>query len=416
MQLLNGGTIWANQSTGMVLDTSNRNLTNQSTGLLQATGTGGMYINSALFQNLGTVSVGNGSSLSMNPSNVYDTNNQGNELYQGTWIVKATTGGATLQITGGAVVTDSAAITLSGAGSAMQAWTGSWTNIENTLTTITTVGSLNVLAMRNYTTTNAIADSGTLSLGGGMFQAGGLSVGAGGLLSGYGTVKDAVANAGAIRALGTGKVLDVTGAVGGGGNLQIGAGATLELGGASAQGVTYLSAGIGDLKLDAPASFTGMLSGLAIGDAITFTGSTVSAVSVVGGTTIDVTLNGATNLSYVSAASLGTEVFTGVGTSTITLATGSSSSHVGAAFVAPMPAAAPAVVPTAAAVSDLAALSGDMMANAFASLTGGAADTATSGGFAGPALEQVGAAYASDLAALHPLAVAVAGFGLHAGA
>jgi hypothetical protein len=136
--------------------------------------------------------------------------------------------------TGGPVVTDSATINLNGPGTVFQAFNSStslFVPLESSLTTISSVGALNILGSRNYTTTNTLSDSGKISLGGGTLNANSIVVNAGGLLSGFGTVATSVADAGQVEA--NGGTLTITGNVSGTGTLQSDAGATLLLNGAS---------------------------------------------------------------------------------------------------------------------------------------------------------------------------------------
>ena len=99
------------------------------------------------------------------------------------------------------------------------------------LTTISSVGALNILGSRNYTTTNTLSDSGKISLGGGTLNANSIVVHTGGLLSGSGTVATSVANSGQVEA--NGGTLTITGNVSGTGTLQSDTGATLLLNGTS---------------------------------------------------------------------------------------------------------------------------------------------------------------------------------------
>jgi len=227
MQLDNSGVIVADQTAALWIDTGNRTDINEANGVMSATALGGLELHNGIFANYGTLAAYDGSSVYQNQNYLYNTNNSGGELYQGTWIVSAAGHGALMQITGGAVSKDSAVITLDGAGSAFQAWNGAtWVNLENSLTDISaadpsipfTGGVLNITGGRGFTSTTAITDEGTLRLGGGTFQTANLTVTTSGLLSGNGIVQNAIANSGVINA--SGGTLTVTGNVGGSGSLR----------------------------------------------------------------------------------------------------------------------------------------------------------------------------------------------------
>jgi hypothetical protein len=189
-----------------------------NTGTLEATGGGTLSLANGTITNNGTVEAQDASAVTYGPS-AANANNSSGVLTGGTWAAYSTGDGATLSITGGAVTTDAATIILSGAGSVFQAGDGnSFTTLENSLTTISAGGTLEILGSRVYTTSLTITDSGLLQLGGGTYSAPALTVASGGLVSGYGTVATPVANSGTIVA--NGGTLDVTGAETGTGALE----------------------------------------------------------------------------------------------------------------------------------------------------------------------------------------------------
>ena len=100
-------------------------------------------------------------------------------------------------------------------------------------------------------------------------------------------------NDGSIAAVGT--IVDIRGAVTGSGSFTIDKNATLEFGGADAETVNFNGAGA-TLKLDAPASFSGVLANIAVGDAIDLAGVVVTSPLVTGGTTL--TFTDANNNAY----------------------------------------------------------------------------------------------------------------------
>jgi hypothetical protein len=206
-------------------------------------------------------------------------------------------------------------------------------------------------------TAGTVTDSGVLLLTGGSLTASGVTVGAAGLISGTGTLGGPIANGGQVSA--SGGLLRLTGAITGAGGLRIQPGATLELGGATAEGVTY-GTGTATLQLDAPATFTGGIGGLALGDAITFSGETVSS-AVISGTTLTVVGSAGTTHYTVAGALTGNHFAIQTGNHTIVVANGPALAAAPAAFMAPTalapsPAdAVPLATPTVGEMTGLAA-------------------------------------------------------------
>ena len=130
-------------------------------------------------------------------------------------------------------------------------------------------------------------------------QAGGLAIETTGKLLGNGTVSAPVTNNGAIEA--TGATLNITGAIAGPGQLVVDPGATLQLGGASAESVDLTGVG-GALRLGTPASYTGTLIGFDPGDTLELVNTDATKATLVG-TTLTVELaGGGTPLTYHLAA------------------------------------------------------------------------------------------------------------------
>ena len=148
-------------------------------------------------------------------------------------------------LTGGPIVTDAAIIVLSGAGSDIEAGTGTgvtpYQSVEQTLTTIAAGGQLQVLANRAYSSVMNLTDSGIVQLGGGTFQTASLGVTSGGKILGFGTVQDSVSNTGTIEAMGG--TLTVTGQVTGVGIVRADAVSTLSLTGVNNQAGTAITNG-----------------------------------------------------------------------------------------------------------------------------------------------------------------------------
>ena len=124
-------------------------------------------------------------------------------------------------------------------------------------------------------------------------------------LTGNGSVSEPIVNNGTISA--AGGLLDLNGPITGSGQLNIGAGATLELGGATAETVSF-GGNVGTLKIDNPASFTGAITGLAAGDVIDLGGLTATS-AVVNGSTLTLTAGGQTYKYQVAGAGLAGNVF-----------------------------------------------------------------------------------------------------------
>jgi hypothetical protein len=209
MEFINqSGTVQATGGNALLVNLGSGNGVNGAGAFMLATGAGGMVLASGIFTNNVVMEADDGSSFTFQSAAVNTNLNEG-DLVGGSWRAVAVGHGATLSMTGGPIVTDAAFIVLSGAGSVVQAGSGSggtpYTPLEQTLTTIaattTTGGWLKVLAGRGYSSPENLSDNGTVLLQGGTFQTASLIVGGGGLLQGYGTVNDAPANNGKIEAL-----------------------------------------------------------------------------------------------------------------------------------------------------------------------------------------------------------------------
>ncbi len=236
--------------------------------------------------NQGTLLATNGGTIDLSDAGKIG-NLPGGTLTGGTWEANA---GSVIQLLDNASVsTDAATIILSGAGSAMQGLdttSKAEVTLDQTLRTISSAGTLELLAGRNFSADHAIRDAGTLELGGGSFAAGGLAVTATGTLSGFGTVTTTLINDGVVSAsggtlaflhaatndgtidAGTGAVSFVV-AVEGTGRLQVGAAGTLSLlhGAAAGQTLDFTAAG-GLVDLAAADYFKATIENFAAGDRI----------------------------------------------------------------------------------------------------------------------------------------------------
>jgi hypothetical protein len=191
------------------------------------------------FTNQGTVLASNGSVGIEGPDSV--TNLSGTTLTGGTWIVQGPTAGSVNQIIFGFnftadIAVDAANIVLDGRATDIEGYVSVFQPIEQQLQTIASSGTLQLLDDRGYVTANALTDNGQLLLQGDTLATAGLTIGGTGTLDGFGVVVGGVVNQGAIVA--DGGALDVTGAVGGIGNLGVASGSTLILNGATAGSLT----------------------------------------------------------------------------------------------------------------------------------------------------------------------------------
>ena len=256
--------------------------------------------------------------------------------------------GSALALNEAPLATLAGKVTLSGAGSKLEfGKAGDFLTLESVLTRIDAGGTLAVLGARGYFSVHSITDLGLLDLGGGTISLRGLTLAATGRVIGTGTVTNPVANAGTIEA--EGGTLTLAGAVTGAGVLEIANHATLELGAATAPTVRFATGAVGTLKLDAKAHLSGAISGLALGDAITFSGETVSSAAVNSGT-LTVTGSGGQAAYRVSGALTGTHVAVQADQHTVMLVAGPAIALAPPSF---LPLAAAAHVPATSPVFPL---------------------------------------------------------------
>jgi hypothetical protein len=199
---------------------------------------GVLTIDTINFTNTGILAAADGGKIDFSAGGL--TNLSGTTLTGGIYVVDA---GSTLQLPDDAtIVTLAANLTLSGAGSVVQSLdtsTRAPVAIESTLTTIAAGGALQVLDGRSYATANAIADSGSLTVGGGTFTAASLSVAAGGAV---------VVDAGATLSLGS--PLKLAGTVTNAGTIN-----------GSKAAAVKMASGAGRLILDPGAAFGSIVAG-----------------------------------------------------------------------------------------------------------------------------------------------------------
>jgi hypothetical protein len=194
-------------------------------------GNGNNNIFPSEFTNNGTISSSNGSVVNVSPTTL--TNLVAGTLSGGSYQAYSGSEIILYSSTSSPVTTLAADVVLSGADSQLRTYDtvpasgtyNTYVALEDSLTTITAAGALHVLANRDYTTSKAINNQGTLELGGGTFAS--TSLANAGTLRGFGRVTPAIVNTGLVRA--SGGTLIAQAGVNGTGNIQVDSGATLDL-------------------------------------------------------------------------------------------------------------------------------------------------------------------------------------------
>ncbi len=262
-----------------------------NSGSIVAGGSSGLNLTGAAISNSGLLQAAASGTLTIGAGLANFT---GTSLAGGTYEADA---GATLDLSrAAAIVTDAATIILNGPGSSLasfNAGTALFQPVEASLRSITAGHTLSVLSGRDYATSGSLADAGLLQLGGGVFTSTTLSIAAGGLLRGFGSIAAPLANAGTVDA--QGGVLRL-GPLTGAGGLRVDPGGTLELTAATAAALSFNLVG-GALLLDAPASYTGTLNNFAPGDSLLLKDTDATAASVAGNA-LNVTLSAGGTLHY----------------------------------------------------------------------------------------------------------------------
>jgi fibronectin-binding autotransporter adhesin len=196
------------------------------------------------------------------------------------------TGAATLS--GGGVVSMT---TASGSGSAIVDGNGETLTNGDVIEGTGTIGTNGHLAVTSSGTIDANISAGTLTLSG----------------------TDATTNTGVFEATNGGH-LDVAGALGGAGKLEIGASSEVELGGATSENSTFLSASAAKLRIDnaTTTSYGGVLDSFAKGDILELgnTNATSATPTLDGAnTTLTVDLSGGGKLLYTLEGNLTADAF-----------------------------------------------------------------------------------------------------------
>ena len=240
-------------------------------GTFKKSAGGGAASIAPAFNNTGTVDVESGALVFGGPVTQYAVGST--TLTGGKWVAGPT---ASLQFAQSGLVgilTNNADVTLRGVGSDF--------GLINGLTTNN--GALRILGGRSFTTAGAFTNAGMLQLGGGVFDGASLTNAAAGSVLGFGSLNQAVANAGTIEA--NGGALVLAGAISGSGALKIDAGAKLEVAGSIASSETTLFNGAGSiLQLDQANSFASTISGFGFGNLIDLHGVNATSATLAGST------------------------------------------------------------------------------------------------------------------------------------
>ena len=165
---------------------------------------------------------------------------------------------------------------------------------------ITLAGTLDVGGAMTVNSTGSVSMQ-----GGSLIGSGNITVDAGGTVSGNGTISVGTTNDGTMTA--SGGFLDVAAPIAGTGQLNIGSGAEFEIGGATAEGISF-GGNVGTAKFDTPASVTGPITGLVKGDTLDLAGVQATG-AVVSGSTLTVTAGSQTLTYQVSGLGLSGNVF-----------------------------------------------------------------------------------------------------------
>ncbi len=222
LTLVNSGTISATGTSGLTISLGSTG-TNTASGALLGVGTGGLSVQNGTYTNAGLIQADDGSFVTFSNGATLTNESATGTLKGGTYAAVANGHGATLTLAGTPITNDAADLILSGVGSSILFGTST---VESSLTGIAAGAQLQILDGRSYTGTLALANSGTITLGGGTLKTKSLVDRASATLSGFGTVTAALNSLGTITAVGGTLDLKATdtiaGAVTGTGTLAIG--------------------------------------------------------------------------------------------------------------------------------------------------------------------------------------------------
>ena len=315
MEFVNAsGAVIATGNNALVVNLGSGNSVNNAGASMIGKGAGGLILSSGIFTNNGTMTASDGSAIAYQ-SGMINTNLAEGDLVGGTWRALAAGHGATISMTGGPIVTNAATIVLQGAGSVLQAGSGTgatpYAQLEQTLTTIAFGGQLQVLTSRGYTSVLDLDIAGTLQVQGNTFDTKSLTVEATGVLTGLGTVQDTIANSGLVNA--KGGTLNITENVTGNGQLQADAGATLNLAGATNAAATVLDNGTVTLGTGDTLTITGAVDPASTG-VFVLNNTSVLEIAVDKGTSHKMSFIGTGTLEIAAVSQFGNNV--GLGTYT----------------------------------------------------------------------------------------------------
>jgi autotransporter passenger strand-loop-strand repeat protein/T5SS/PEP-CTERM-associated repeat protein len=171
-------------------------------------------------------------------------------------------------------------VSLSGVGSALD---GTSLDLGGTASTAGGIGTISIASGSTLNISGAAHfwKGASLTLTGGRFSAGMLTLDQGASVSGHGTLDAPLADGGLVAA--SGGLLDITGSVSGSGTLEVAAGSTLELD-EGASGAKIAFKGTGTLVLADATDTSSTISGFAAGDTIELDGITATSARDTSGT------------------------------------------------------------------------------------------------------------------------------------
>ena len=252
-------------------------------------------VTATTFTNSGLIEAIAGGDINLGASDL--TNLSGGTLTGGIYEADP---GSTLQLPNNApIVTDAATIILNGAGSEIQSLnttSNTEATLETTLTAISAGGALELLGGRNFMTSDAINNAGTLVIASGVLGGAALTDASGSTLSGFGTVANAFTGAGTVTASGgtlsfTGTGDSFSGAINGSGNLAFTGGSDALNSGATITTASLTISGAGtSVSVNEALSYGGTFTEgagstvtIAGGDALNLSGNSTIAGSIGGG-------------------------------------------------------------------------------------------------------------------------------------
>jgi hypothetical protein len=281
-----GGDVTANGGTVNVIGTiSGGTLSTLNSGVMESSGGGA---------NLSGVTISSGSTYTAGPGTTTQLN--GSIVNDGTFAINGASGNAIVNLGSKVTLSGGGKVTLSSGAGGSAFLRGSGLTLTNTNDTIQGAGLIGdnaALAINNKGTIDANSSGQSLNLG----QGGG-----------------SLTNTGTFEATGGGHLF-VAGALGGAGQLKVGANSTVELGGATSESTTFLSATSGTLLIDnaTTTTYSGVLKSFVKGDILELgnTNATSATPTSFNGTntTLTVDLSSGGPLTYTLAGNLTGDTF-----------------------------------------------------------------------------------------------------------